>query len=203
MDIKNVKQLSISAFERGVDMTKLDISVSELIVLVVTATALIFCIAFFNGANADGMSSGRYQVPEKNLITQYQAAKVRCDPLFGNAKVLCDAKAEGAKDIATAELEVSLTPTTENHYDVNMIRAGAAFAIAKEQCDSMKEAKQDVCEKVAEESHALEIASAKAQRDMEKSGESRKDKTVKFNESHYKNNPFIIVEFNTIYHVKA
>ena len=185
-------------------MTKLDISVSELIVAVVTATAVVFCIAFFNGANADGMSSGKYQVPEKNLITQYQAAKVRCDPLFGNAKALCDAKAEEARNVLKAELEVSLTPTTENRHDANMIRADVAFAIVKEQCDSMKDAEQDACEKVAKESHAPEIASTRVQRDMKKSGEIKKDKTVKFDESHYKDNPFIRVEFDTtIYHVKA
>ena len=184
-------------------MTKLDISISELVVAVVTATAIIFCIAFFNGANADVMSSGKFQVPEKNLITQYQAAKVRCDPLFGNAKALCDAKAEGAKDIAKAELEVSLTPTTENRYEANMIRADVAFAIVKEQCNSMKEAEQDLCEKVAKESHAREIASAKAQRDMEKPGRIKKDKAAKLDESHYKDNPFITVEFDAIYHVKA
>lgn len=188
-------------------MTKLDISVSELVVAVVTATAIIFCMAFFNGANADVMSSGKFQVPKKNLITQYQAAKVRCEPLFGNAKALCDAKAEEAINVATAELEVSLTPTTENRYDANMIRADAAFVIAKEQCDSMKKAKQDACEEVAKESHTREIASAKAQRDMEKSGEIKKDKTinktVKLDESHNKDNPFITVEFDAIYHVKA
>ena len=184
-------------------MTKLDISISELVVAVVTAIAVVFCIAFFNGANADGMASGKYQVLEKKLITQYQAAKVHCEPLFDNAKALCDAKAEGAKDIAKAELEVSLTPSTENRHEANMIRADVAFAIVKEQCNSMKEAEQDLCEKVAKESHAREIASAKAQRDMENPGGIKKDKAAKLDESHYKDNLFITVELDAIYHVKA
>lgn len=138
-------------------MTKLDVSVSELIVAVLTAVALIFCIAFFNGANADSMPRSKYQSLENNLMTDYKVAKAHCDLLVGNAKASCNTKSEADKDIARSKLDASFKPAIQNRHDTN----------------------------------------------MEKSGTIEKDKTAKFDELGYQTNPFITVEFNNIYHVKA
>ena len=73
----------------------------------------------------------------------------------------------------------------------NMTTVDDTFAIANKECNSMSEVKQDLCEKVAKESHEHEIDSAEAQRNIEKLGEIKKDKTVNFD------------EFDNIYHVKA
>ena len=138
-------------------MTKLDVSVSELTLAAVTAVALIFCITFFNGANAESISRSKYQSLEKNLMTNYKASIARCDSVLGNAKTSCNTKSEAAKDIAKSELDASFIPTTQSRHDAN----------------------------------------------MEKSGAIEKDKTAKFDELGYQSNPFVTVEFNNIYHVKA
>ena len=138
-------------------MTKLDVSVSELTVAALTAVALIFCIIFFNGANAESVSSSTYQSLENNLIRDYKAAKTRCDSLLGNSKASCNTKAEAAKDIAKSKLDASFTPTIPNRHDSKMERSGA----------------------------------------------TEKDKTAKSDGFSYQSNPFISVEFNNIYHVKA
>ena len=138
-------------------MTKLDVSISELTVAALTAVALIFCIIFFNGANAESMSRSKYQSLENNLMTDYKAAKAHCDSLLGNAKASCNTKAEAAKDIAKSKLDASFTPTTQNHPDANTVKSGA----------------------------------------------TEKDKTAKSDGFSYQSNPFITVEFNSIYHVKA
>ena len=143
--------------QKGVDMTKLDVSVGELTVAAITAVALIFCIIFFNGANAESISSNKYQSLKSNLMTDYKAAKVRCESLIGNVQALCDAKAERAKAIAKAELDASFTPRTQNGHDAN----------------------------------------------MEKSSAIEKDKTTELDKLDYQSNPFVTVEFNNIYHVKA
>ena len=138
-------------------MTKLDVSFSELTVAALTAVALIFCIIFFNGANADSMSNSKYQSLKNNLITDYKAAKARCDSLLGNAKASCNTKAEAAKDIAKSELDASYAPTIRNQPDANTV-----------------------------------ISSAMG-----------KDKMAKSDELSDQSNPFITVEFNNIYHVRA
>lgn len=184
-------------------MTKLDITISDLVVAVLTGIALIFCITIFNGANAESISKSKYQSLDKNLNTEYKAAKVRCEPLVGNAQALCDTKAESARDIAKAELVASFKPTIQNRYSADLVSANARFAIANEQCKGMQEVAIDACEKVAKELHSIDVVSATAQRNKENSGEIKKDKTVKLDEFGYKSNPFITVEFDNIYHVKA
>ncbi len=143
--------------QKGVDMTKLDVSVGELTVAALTAVALILCITFFNGAGAESISNSKRLALTKSISTEYNAAQIRCESLTDNAQALCDAKAERAKALAEAKLEASFTPTTITRYDAN----------------------------------------------LEKSDAIKKDKTSKFDESGYQRNPFMTVEFNNIYHVKA
>ena len=143
--------------QKGVDMTKLDVSVGELTVAALTAVALILCIAFFNGASAESVSNSKRLAGTKNISTEYNTAQVRCESLTGNAQALCDAKVERAKAIAESKLEASFTPTTQNRHDAN----------------------------------------------MDKSDAIKKYKTSKFDVSGYQKNPFMTVEFNNIYHVKA
>ena len=132
-------------------MKKLDVSASELTIAALTAVALIFCIIFFSGANAESISRSKYQALENNLMTDYKAAKARCGSLLGNTK------SEAAKDIAKSKLDASFKLTIQNRHDFN----------------------------------------------MESSGAIEKDKTAKSDGLGYQSNPFITVEFNNIYHVKA
>ena len=138
-------------------MTKLDVSVIELTVTTLTAVALILCITFFKGANAESIPRSKYQSLQHNLMTDYKAAKASCDSLLGNAKASCITKYEVAKDIAKSDLDASFTQTIQNRPDAN----------------------------------------------NKKSGAIEKDKAANFDEFGYQSNPFITVEFNNIYHVKA
>ena len=138
-------------------MTKLEISVGELTLAVLTAIALIFCIAIFNGASAESVSNSKRMALTKSISTENIAAKIRCGSLIGNAQALCNSKAEGEKNIAKAKLDTRITPMIQNRHDLN----------------------------------------------IEKSGRIEKDKTAKFDESGYQSNPFMTVEFNNNYHVKA
>ena len=138
-------------------MTKLDVSVSELTVAALTAVTLIFCITFFNGANAESVSRSKYQSLENNLMTDYKAAKAHCDSLVGNAKGSCNTKSNATNDIAKSKLDASFTPTIQNRHDFNTVKSGA----------------------------------------------TEKNKTAKSDGFSDQSNPFITVEFNNIYHVKA
>lgn len=106
-------------------MTKLDVSVSELTVTALTVVALIFCITFFSGANAESLSRSKYQSLEKNIMTEYMVAKAHCDSLLGNTKASCYTKSEAAKDRAKSELDASFTTTTKNGHDADTEKSGA------------------------------------------------------------------------------
>ena len=94
-------------------MTKLDISISELVLAALAAIALIFCFTAFNGASAETMSKSKYQALEKNIMAEYTAAKIRCASLVGSEKTFCDTNADLAKNQSMADLDSSFTPTIQ------------------------------------------------------------------------------------------
>ena len=94
-------------------MTKLDVSISELVLAALAAIALIFCFSTFNGASAETMSKNKYQALEKNIMAEYKAAKIRCASLVSSDKTLCDTNADIAKNQLKADLDSSFTPTIQ------------------------------------------------------------------------------------------
>ena len=87
------------------------------------------------------------------------------------------------------------------------------YKVAKAHCDSLVGSAKTSCNKKSEA--AKDIARSKLDAsfkpaiqnrhdaNIEKSGAIEKDKTAKFDKLGYQTNPFITVEFNNIYHVKA
>ena len=100
---------------KGVVMTKLDVSLSDLALSVVVAIALIICFSTFNGASAETMSKSKYQALEKNITAEYEAAKTRCVSLAGSEKTVCDSNAEMAKNYLKANLYSSFASTIKQN----------------------------------------------------------------------------------------
>ena len=94
-------------------MTKLDVSQSDLVLAVLVAIALIFCFITFNGASVESLSKTKYQALEKNIITEYKAAKIRCASHVGSEKTFCDTHAEITKNQSKADLDSSFTPNIQ------------------------------------------------------------------------------------------
>ena len=84
---------------------------------------------------------------------------------------------------------------------------------AKIRCEPLTGNVQALCDAKAERAKAITESKLEASftpttqnrhdANMEKSDAIKKDKTSKFDESSYQRNPFMTVEFNNIYHVKA
>lgn len=184
-------------------MKKLNVSIGALGAAGITLMAIAFSVASINSANAESMTKSKYQALDKNLNVEYEAAKVRCKSLSDDAKEICNAKAEGAKDISKAELEASFKPTIQNRYDANVVSANASYVIAIEHCESMKDASEEACRKTAKATLERGMSNAKAQRNMEKSDVTNKDKTAQAEDFNDKNNRFVIFKINNNYNVRA
>jgi hypothetical protein len=169
----------LTSSPKGTSMNKLNIKV----------IAIAIGLAFSAGAMAQSMSKTDYKAGKDKIAAEYKAAKAGCTSLAGNANDICVAEAKGKDKVAKAELEVSYKPSTKNHYDVNIAKAEANYAVAKEKCDDMAGNPKDVCVKEAKAAQTTAKADAKAQMKTtdanatanEKSAEARskaKDKTT-------------------------
>ena len=91
----------------------------------------------------------------------YEIAKERCDDLTGNAKDVCMEEAKGKEKVAKAELEFNYTGKPNDQNKVLVVKADAAYEVAKEKCDEKAGNDKDVCVKEAKAAKAKAVADAK------------------------------------------
>jgi hypothetical protein len=116
-------------------------------------------------ARAD-ISQADYKAGKDRIESSYKAAKIRCAPLNGNGKDICQAEAKGEYKVAKADLEAEYKATDKNRYDARLARADAAYEVAKERCDDKKGNDKDVCVKEAKATFTQAKADAKANKQV-------------------------------------
>jgi hypothetical protein len=120
-------------------------------------------LAFSAGALAQGMSQDQYKAGKDRIAADYKSAAAACDSLSGNAKDICKAEAGGNDKVAKAQLDHTFRPSADLNYKLNLAKADAGFAVAKERCDDKSGNVKDVCMKEAKAVLATAKADAKAQ----------------------------------------
>src|SRR5690349_17262292 len=76
------------------------------------------------------------QPASKQQIGQtHKAAMQKCNGLQENAKDICKAEADGQKKIAEAEARLAGHDSPKNRFELEKVRAEAAYKVAKEKCD--------------------------------------------------------------------
>ena len=127
------------------------------------AVAAAIALAFSAGAlAAQAMSKDEYKAGRDKIAAEYKSAKARCDSLTANAKDVCVAEAKGKENVAKAELEARNKPSDKTRYAVNVARAEADYAVAKEKCDDKAGNDKAACVKEAKAAEARAKADAKA-----------------------------------------
>ncbi len=97
----------------------------------------------------------------KRIDAEHKAAKDRCKPMKGNAQDICEAEADGRKNVAQAELKLAQKNTPENQRDLQAAKAKAAYNVEKERCDDLKGDAKDACQKRAKQARDNAMSSAK------------------------------------------
>jgi hypothetical protein len=164
-------------------MNKLDIN----------TIALALTLMFSTGAMAEGMTKEEFKSSKEKISEQYKASKATCKSLSGNAGDVCEVEAKGKEHIAIAELEASYKPSLKTRHEVQVVKAEANYALAKERCDDRAGNVKDVCVKEAKAIEVAAKADAKAQMKSseanttanEKSTDARKDAKTDKSDAQY------------------
>jgi hypothetical protein len=128
--------------------------------------ALAVCVgtlAFAGTSHAAGDKTA-YDTAKASAKSTFEAAKVRCDAMNGNAKDVCVAEAKAARTRTEEQAEAAYkdTPKAREHA-VHEI-AEADYKVAKERCDDRTGNDKDVCVKVAKAALVRAKADSKATR---------------------------------------
>ena len=100
-------------------------------------------------ANAADLSRTDYRVAKTQIDDDYKVEKIACTALMSNARDVCIEEAKGREKNARAELENRYTGSTHDMDKIAVVKAEAAYAVAKEKCDDFAGNDKDVCVKAA------------------------------------------------------
>jgi hypothetical protein len=134
------------------------------------ATAIAIGLAFSAGVTAQNMSKAEYQSGKDTIAAEYKSARAACSPLSGSRRdgsrgkikrQICEAEAQGNREIAKAELEARYSPSNQNRYALNIAKAKAHYSVAKSTCEEADQVKQ-VCLEKAKATQTSAMADADA-----------------------------------------
>lgn len=145
-----------------------------------TAIAVLFAAA---GASAATLGKAEYSAQKEHIGAEYKADKAACKQFSGNAQDICEAQAAGKEKVARAELDYSLSGKPADANKVDVAKADAAYAVAKEKCDDLAGDPKSVCVTEAKAAHTKALADAKL---AKKVGAARSDAISDKNEADYK-----------------
>ena len=92
-------------------MTKLELSLNDIALSAIILVALIFCFSTINWASAELKPKNKFETLEKNIMSEYKAAKIRCASFVSSVKTYCENNADLEKDKSLADLDSIYVPT--------------------------------------------------------------------------------------------
>lgn len=104
--------------------------------------------------NSAELSRTDYRNAKTHIDDDYKVEKIACTALMSNARDVCIEEAKGREKNARAELEYRYTGSTHDMDKIAVVKAEAAYAVAKAKCDDFAGNDKDVCVK---EARAVEV----------------------------------------------
>ena len=149
----------------------------------VSAALLAGLLLASPAADAATMSKADYQAGKTRIRADYKADKAACASRTANAKDICIEEAKAKEKVARAELEYGYTGKPTDQTKVQVAKAEAAYAVAKERCDDQAGNAKDVCVKEAKAAETRALADAKMGKEI---GEAKKDAAADKLDASYK-----------------
>jgi hypothetical protein len=122
----------------------------------IVAAALMLPVVY-----AASMSKADYKGSKARISEEYKADKTVCESQAGNAKAICAEEAKGKEKVALAELEYSYSSQYKDQAKVLVVKAKAAYEVARRMCDGKAGNERDVCIKEAKAAETTALADAK------------------------------------------
>lgn len=96
------------------------------------------------------MSKAQYKAAREDISDQYKTDIAACKAMVGNAKNVCIEEAKGRERIAKAQLKANYDPCDKNRQDLSTAQIETAYAVAREQCETLTGNARAVCRNEAE-----------------------------------------------------
>jgi len=126
-----------------------------------TSLALASTLLLAQMTHATTLSKLEYGSAMDRISADYKIDKAACASQAGNAKDICVEQAKAKEKIAKHELAYNYSGKQEDWTKLEVARAEAGYAVAKERCDDQAGNARDVCRKEAKAVETKALADAK------------------------------------------
>ena len=147
------------------------------------ASILVVLMLVLPMAQAATMTKAEYRAGKTRISADVKVGKAACAPLAGNAKDICIEEAKGKEKVARAELEYGYTAKSSDQNKMLVVKAEAAYAVAREKCDDQSGNAKDVCVQEAKALKTKALANAKMGKEI---GEAKVDASQAKRDADYK-----------------
>jgi hypothetical protein len=132
--------------------------------------AALLCMSLLSvfAVQAETISKPDYKAGKTRISEAYKVDKAACRSHSGNAKEVCEEEAKGKEKVARAELEFSYSGEVADSNKVHVVKAKAAYEVAKEKCDDLAGNAKNVCVQEAKAAEQKALADAKMDKDINK-----------------------------------
>ena len=127
-------------------------------------TLMALVVASLAATTAIAMDRSGYRTARDRIRAELQTRLAHCAHLTANARDFCLKEARGDEKTARAELEARYRPSEQALYQARVVRADAAYEVAREQCDDLAGKARTVCQKDAKGVHVRAVEDAKVAR---------------------------------------
>jgi hypothetical protein len=129
------------------------------------------------------MTQAEFKASKARITADYKIDKAACKVQKGNAKDICQEEAQAKEKVALAELAYSHTGKAADRNKVAVVKAKAAYEVAKERCDELAGNGKNVCVQEAKAVESKALADAKMGQEI---GDAKKDAASEKTEADYK-----------------
>lgn len=124
-------------------------------------STLIISLFAATSISAFAMTKAEYSSAKNQVSADYKSAKAACKSMSANAKDICMAEAKGNEKVGKADLEARYSGKAKDQNKLMVVKADAAYDVAKEKCDDRTGNDKDVCVKEAKATHIKAKSDAK------------------------------------------
>ena len=136
---------------------------------IAAASALVLSVGIAAQAAESALSEYEWRSATTQIAEQHKVALGRCATMRDNARNVCQAEADGRREVALAQLQLRRDNTGENLRNLARVQASAQYRLEAARCNDRYDEARNACQRLAQMNLARAMAVIRTDQEMEQS----------------------------------
>jgi hypothetical protein len=136
---------------------------------IAAASALVLGVGIAAQAAESALSEYERRSATTQIAEQHKVAMGRCATLRDNARNVCQAEADGRREVALAHLQLRRDSSGESLRSLARVQASAQYRVEAARCNDRYDEARSACQRLAQMNLARAMAVIRTDQEMERS----------------------------------